>query len=175
MECDMTTALKTVLILLAAALICPACSDTGGAEPTTVGDGTTAPKESAAPEKAAPATLDDAIALAKEEGKNVLVEYTSTKCPYCRQMNSQTLSQPAVKAALASKVVYFRSVKEKNPEEFTAKFGTQPTPSFAVISGEGKTLHGPVSGAIPTANFTAYVNWAAQGTGAVPALSPGSS
>ena len=90
-------------------------------------------------------------------------------------MNSQTLAQASVKKALADNVVYFRSVKEKNPEEFTGKFGVQPTPSFAVISGSGETLHGPVSGVIPAANFTSYVKWAEKGTGAVPALAPGSS
>ncbi|MEN8151186.1 MAG: thioredoxin fold domain-containing protein, partial [Planctomycetota bacterium] len=155
------------LIVLAAAVLCPACSESGTAKPLAV------PEKTA--EKAAPKTLDDAIALAKAEGKNVLVEYTSTKCPFCRQMNAQTLNQADVKAALASKVVWFRSVKEKNPEEFTAKFGVQPTPTFLVLDGEGKTLHGPVSGVIPKANFLSYVDWAAKGTGPVPALSPGSS
>ena len=171
----MNTIMKLSLIALIAAIICPACTESEAVDPganrVEAGNG----QEAAPAETSSPKTLDDAIALAKAEGKNVLVEYTSTKCPFCRQMNSQTLAKADVKAALANKVVYFRAVKEKNPEEFTKKFGTQPTPSFLVLSGEGETLHGPVSGAIPTANFKAYLNWAEKGTGPVPSLSPGSS
>jgi len=88
----MHTALKLSLIALISLVFCPACGQTeAGGTPvadvkaTEVTAPETAPQT--APEKAAPpATLDEALALAKAEGKNLLVEYTSTSCPFCRQM-----------------------------------------------------------------------------------------
>jgi thiol:disulfide interchange protein len=155
-----------------AAVFCPAC---GGREPAESPEVTVKSAETAktAERKAAPATLDEAIALANAEGKNVLVEYTSRTCPYCRQMDSQTLANASVKSALSEKVVYFRTVKESNPTEFTDRFGSQPTPSYAVVSASGDVLHGPVSGVISASAFLSYVSWAEKGAGSAPALAPG--
>ena len=127
------------------------------------------------PVASAPATLDDALKLAKAEGKNVLVEYTDAKCPFCRRMNSQTLGRKDVKAALADNVVWIRYDLQKDPSEFQARWGKQPTPAFVVMNSEGETLHGPVAGVIPPSNFISYVAWAKTGEGPVPALAAGGS
>lgn len=168
----MNMALKLIVIAGIAAVFCPGCTAEAPAGASSAGSD---PARKTVPATEAPKTLDAAIALAKAEGKNVLVEYTSTNCPYCRQMDSQTMAKADVRKALAEDVVYFRAVQEKNRSEFTAKFGERPTPSYAVISGSGETLHGPVSGVIPAANFTAYLAWAKKGEGSVPALTPGGS
>ena len=171
----MSTVLKLSLIVMISAVFCPACghSEPANGPDLSVKGMETAKTDPAPTADAAPATMDEAIALAKAEGKNVLVEYTSKTCPFCRRMDSQTLARDDVQSALGEKAVYFRAVKEKNPKSFTERFGSNPTPSYAVVSSEGETLHGPVSGIIPAANFVAYVNWAEKGTGTVPALAPG--
>jgi thioredoxin-related protein len=165
----MKITLKLALIVALTTFLCPACG-TGDPEPDS---GTNPPVKSMQTAKA-PETLDAAMALAKKEGKNLLVEYTARKCPFCKQMNGQVLNRDDVRAALEG-VVWFRAVQEENADEFRDKWGAQGTPAFVVADAEGETLHGPVTGVIPAANFIAYVNWAKTGEGAVPALNPGSS
>ena len=90
----MKITIQLALIAVLATFLCPAC---GGREPATNPTDSGANQTQKPAETAkAPETLADAMALAKKEGKNLLVEYTSRKCAFCKQMNAQTLTRDDV-------------------------------------------------------------------------------
>ncbi len=90
---------------------------------------------------------DEAIAKAKEEGKNVFLDFTGMNCTNCKKMDGDMLPRPAVKEALNKMVkVKLYTDKRNNPESERYKkmeidvYGTVALPTYIIITPDGKEL-----------------------------------
>jgi thiol:disulfide interchange protein len=156
---------STALLLVLSALVATGCSESGAESGSSSAATATRPAVTAG-------SMEDALALAKETDLPVLVEYMSETCPYCKQMERDTLSTPEVKRALQG-VVHFRAVKGKNAEAFEEAWGTPPTPSFLVLSSDGSAMGSMRSGVIAKADFMNLLRWASSGQGSMPSFRTG--
>ena len=88
--------------------------------------------------------LDKARALAKSEGKPLLVNFTGYACTNCRLMENNVLPHPDVKQALGDFVAVelFTDGSDAKSREFNRyqqeKFGTVAIPLYAVMTPEGE-------------------------------------
>ena len=95
--------------------------------------------------------FDEALALAKAEGKHILVEFQGSDwCPPCIKLNNEVLTQDAFKALAESSLVLVDADfprRSKLPEaqqvhndELARKFGVQYFPTVLILDGEGNVL-----------------------------------
>jgi thiol:disulfide interchange protein len=165
------TALTLLLALAATSAGCggePSTAASGPAGETPTTDIPTPSNEPAAGGE----TLETALAQAKETGRNVLVIYASKSCSFSRQMDSQTLSDDAVKAAL-DKLVVLRVEQGENSSDFEAAWGRQPTPTILTLDADGEPLGQMLSGVVAKSDFLAYAAWAETGEGSQPSINVG--
>jgi len=160
------------LLILTLSIALVGCGAASDASPSA-NDG--ASKGSGPAATAAKGEIGQALADAKAAGKNVLVEYTSKTCPYCKQMEKTVFASSVVKDALSEKVVHVRIVQEEDGSEFEERWGKQPTPTFVALDASGKQIGTPVSGALATGDFLSFVRWAADGSGPQPGVATGGS
>jgi thioredoxin-related protein len=118
------------------------------------------------------AGLPEALAKAQETGRNVLVVYGSESCPWSRQMEKQTLSDPDVQDALRG-LVYVRLEQGENGRAFEESWGKQPTPTVVALKADGEPLGKMVSGVVGKEDFLAYAAWAKRGEGPQPGITTG--
>ncbi len=90
--------------------------------------------------------LPQAQALAQAHGRVVMVYFHSPHCPYCDQMNTFVLSDPAVSRLLEERFVV-ASVGTETPEgqELARRFRVPGTPTFVFLvprKGRGKRWAG---------------------------------
>jgi thioredoxin-related protein len=79
--------------------------------------------------------LPQAQALAQAHGRVVVVYFHSPRCPYCDQMNTFVLSDPAVSRLLEERFVV-ASVGTETPEgrELARRFWVPGTPTFVFLA-----------------------------------------
>jgi thiol:disulfide interchange protein len=118
--------------------------------------------------------MEKVLAEAGESGRNVLVEYYSKSCSFCRQMDRETYSDGDVKKALEG-VVYVRLHQKKNADWFEARWGKQGTPTFVVLKPDGTQIGKSLTGIIDVANFLTFLDWAKSGEGDQPEIKTGGS
>jgi thioredoxin-related protein len=173
----MKAVMKLSLLAAMSLIFCPACGQGEGASSPETSLENSSLEAAQKPEivAKAPQSLSEAMEVARKEGKNILVEYTDAKCPYCRQMNSQTLALTDVKASIAENVVWVRYDVQEDASEFESKWGKMPTPTFVVLNSAGEKLGAPISGVVSAAAFKSYVSWAKTGEGPVPSFKTGGS
>lgn len=96
--------------------------------------------------------LDKAKALAKSEGKPILIDFTGYACTNCRLMENNVLPHPDVKEALGDFVTVklFTDGSDEKSRKHNAyqqeKFGTVAIPYYAVITPEGEIKGRPLEG-----------------------------
>jgi thiol:disulfide interchange protein DsbD len=90
---------------------------------------------------------DEAIAKAKEEGKNVFLDFTGMNCTNCKKMDGDMFPRPAVQEGLSKMVaVKLYTDKRNDPESERYKkmqidvYGTVALPTYIIITPEGKEL-----------------------------------
>lgn len=90
---------------------------------------------------------DEAIAKAKEEEKNVFLDFTGMNCTNCKKMDGDMFPRPAVQEALNKMVkVKLYTDKRNDPESERYKkmqidvYGTVALPTYIIITPEGKEL-----------------------------------
>lgn len=78
---------------------------------------------------------EQAQALAKAHGRMLLLYFHSPYCPYCEQMNTFVLSDPAVSRFLEERFVV-ASVGTETPEgqELARRFRVPGTPTFVFLA-----------------------------------------
>ena len=81
--------------------------------------------------------LDGALAQAEQEGKLVLLEYTSDRCSYCARMEKDTLAKPTIISAV-QQFVPVRAFPDN--VETKARYGLNSTPSFLALKPNGDVL-----------------------------------
>lgn len=91
--------------------------------------------------------LDRALALAKSQGKPVLVDFSAIWCPTCRVLHAEVFTNATVQQAITSGFVLSR-VDYESPEAraFMQRYAVQGFPTLLVLSAEGQLVrHVPIS------------------------------
>jgi thiol:disulfide interchange protein len=85
--------------------------------------------------------LEQALVLAKTQGKPVLVDFSAIWCPICRVLHAEVFTNAAVKQAITSGFVLSR-VDYESPEArtFMQRYEVQGFPTLLVLSAEGKLV-----------------------------------
>ena len=81
--------------------------------------------------------LDSAFAQAEQEGKLVLLEYTSDRCRYSARMESETLSEPSIISAV-QQFVPVRAFPDDS--ETKERYNLNAPPSYLVLRPDGEVL-----------------------------------
>lgn len=109
-------------------------------------------------------SFDKGLAKAAKEKKNVLIEFYTGWCHWCKVMDEKTFSVPAVRKKLAKRFVTIRINAESNTEKATYKgqtytnvqltraFGVNGFPSLAFLDKQGEPIT-VVPGFIPPETF----------------------
>ena len=100
----------------------------------------TAPETPAEPARTTPeirwhATLDEALAEARRDGKPVFAKFHADWCGYCRLMLTETLADGEVREALKG----FAAVKidvDRHPE-VVKRYGVGPIPAMFILDADG--------------------------------------
>ena len=82
--------------------------------------------------------LEQALALAKVQGKPVLVDFSAIWCPTCRLLHAEVFTNATVKQAITSGYVLSR-VDYDSPEArtFMQRYEVQGFPTLLVLSAAG--------------------------------------
>ncbi len=85
--------------------------------------------------------LERALALAKTQGKPVLVDFSAIWCPTCRVLHAEVFTNTSVKQAITTGYVLSR-VDYESPEAraFMQRYGVQGFPTLLVLSKEGQLV-----------------------------------
>ncbi|QDT70710.1 hypothetical protein MalM25_36650 [Planctomycetes bacterium MalM25] len=86
-------------------------------------------------------STSDALAEARRTGKPIVAYVTSDHCGYCRKMERETWSQPAVGRLVTERFVPMRLHADKHPEEVAA-LRVRAYPTTVLISPEGRAFAG---------------------------------
>ena len=156
-------------VLLAAALVA-GCGDTEANKGSS--DAPRSDTTGAAIEAGAVGSYPAALAEARDTGRNVLIVYGSTTCPWSRKMDEETLADGEVRAALRDFVV-LKIDQGRNAAEFEKAWGKQTTPTVMTLDAEGKPIGRKLSGVVGKTDFLAYAAWAKSGTGPQPGIATG--
>lgn len=91
--------------------------------------------------------LDRALALARVQGKPVLVDFSAIWCPTCRVLHAEVFTNAAVKESIQSGFVLSRvDYESPGAGTFMQRYGVKGFPSLLVLSADGGLLrHVPVS------------------------------
>ena len=85
--------------------------------------------------------LERALALAKSQGKPVLVDFSAIWCPTCRVLHAEVFTNATVKQAITSGFVLSR-VDYESPEAkaFMQRYDVHGFPTLLVLSAEGQLV-----------------------------------
>ena len=85
--------------------------------------------------------LEQALALAKTQGKPVLVDFSAIWCPTCRVLHAEVFTNATVKQAITTGYVLSR-VDYESPEAraFMQRYAVQGFPTLLVLSAEGQLV-----------------------------------
>lgn len=148
---------KSMLIAAALALAFAAgCGERNAGNETAAGT-------TAAPERAW-LSFNEGMALAAKEHKPVVIDFYTSWCHWCKVMDKETFSDPAVKKYLAEHFVSIRVDAENRSDALTYKgesyspftlgrrFGVNAFPSLAYLDAEGELVT-VVPGFVPAKTF----------------------
>lgn len=86
-------------------------------------------------------TLDQALAAANDQNKNVLVDVSAIWCPTCRKLDREIFSNADVKVAIEKKYVFSRlEYESEEGEKFMETYGVSGFPTLIILDPQGKKL-----------------------------------
>jgi len=84
-------------------------------------------------------SLDQALSIATEVNKPVLLEISALWCPSCRKLDKQVLSQPEVQNAIEQSFVYAREELESEiGETLRQQFTIKGVPTLLILESTGE-------------------------------------
>ncbi|GHV06959.1 hypothetical protein AGMMS50229_12780 [Campylobacterota bacterium] len=84
-------------------------------------------------------SYDEAFDRAIAENKPVLVVLMRQSCPYCRQLISETLPQPAIDRVISENFIALMLDTEENPKEvMRARLRANAVPASFIIGADGR-------------------------------------
>lgn len=86
-------------------------------------------------------SLDEALALAKQQDKLVLADLSAIWCPSCRSLDKNVLSDPTVHKVIEEKYVFAR-IEYESPEgeAFQEQYETRIFPTLLVLNSSGERV-----------------------------------
>jgi thioredoxin-related protein len=96
-------------------------------------------------------------ALGEEQGKKVFLYFRSDNCPYCNQMEKETLGAPKVARFLNRNFISVRIDVDKNPS-LSSRYRVVGLPTSYFIDGEGGRIGG-IPGYQPADRFLSFLRY----------------
>jgi len=115
-------------------------------------------------------SFDKGMAKAMKENKNVLIDFYTDWCHWCKEMDKKTFSNTAVQKKLAARFVPIRINAESNTEranykgqtytnvELTRAFGVRGFPALAFLDKQGEPIT-VVPGFVPAETFVHILDY----------------
>lgn len=84
-------------------------------------------------------TLEQALTLAKQQGKPVLAEFSAVWCPACRRFDQDVLSSPKVKQHIEQHYIFTRVDYDTDEgQAFMARYHAKGTPTLLILNAAGE-------------------------------------
>ncbi|MEF3192041.1 MAG: thioredoxin family protein [Campylobacterales bacterium] len=99
---------------------------------------------------------DQALAIAKAEGKGVMVVMTTKACPWCQKLKRETLKHPRIMAKIASG--FIATEIDRDEDSYPKQLHTKLVPTTFFLSNSATPLIRPVIGYWDVENFESYVD-----------------
>lgn len=82
--------------------------------------------------------MEELLNRARRENKALVLEFSGTFCPACRRLETETLADPRVQAAL--KKVIFRKIMVEEHRDAATQFDIHAIPQLRFIAPDGTVL-----------------------------------
>ena len=100
---------------------------------------------------------DEAFDRAATENKPVLIVLMRQSCPYCRQLISETLPQPAIDRIVTENFIALMLDTEENPKEVArARLRANAVPASFIFGADGRQL-GTLIGYAPPMTYMRFL------------------
>lgn len=99
-------------------------------------------------------SYDDGLALARKEGKRVLIDFMALWCGWCKKMDQDVYAQPSV-VALGSRYVFVK-VDADQRRDLTQKYRVAGLPTAVVLDSAGREIN-RISGYVDAQRFLVEV------------------
>jgi len=94
-------------------------------------------------------SLDAALAQARQEGRGVLMDFTSASCGYCKQMERDYYTDPEVIRRMMKAIPVKISGDEPENATVMKKYDVHAFPALVFVDGNGNE-YGRIGGCPPT-------------------------
>lgn len=145
----MRTHLRRILTLAASLVVLAGCSPGAVEDGASAGSG---PRVRLAQGIPWGDNLDQALAQAKKEGRQVIVDFYTDWCGYCKKLDTQTFVDKEV-VDLAAKAIPVKVNAERQPG-IAARYRVNAFPMVLVLDSDGEVL-GRLTGYMPPGEFAA--------------------
>lgn len=103
-----------------------------------------------------PKTYEEALSAAKAANKNLFLYFHASRCVWCKKLENETLSDPIVKQALSSYVMY--TVDTGNEGAVADKYRVRMVPTYLVVDPKTENVITRDSGFKRTGTFIDWLN-----------------
>lgn len=100
-------------------------------------------------------SLEGAMALAKKENKKVMVVMTTSFCPWCRRLKTQTLKDPVLQAKISTNFIAVEV--DRDHDTYPNILYTRLVPTTFFLTNRGELLYHSIGFKEPK-SFTADLN-----------------